>query len=117
MIQKVYELLKVCNVPVEYNQRLDFDSKGIVLSYHFFNESGEAFEDGKEVESGGALQVDLFAKARVDFTAIKKQVKQLLNDNDFIGITSYDTQENVEGIGIINHVVITSNYLETEEMQ
>lgn len=115
MINKVYDILKACNLPLEYNLRPDFDSKGIVLSYHVFNESVEAFEDGAEVESGGSLQVDIFAKRRVDFTAIKKQVKQLLKMNDFIGITSNDTQENVEGIGIINHVVITSNYLETEE--
>lgn len=116
MINKVYEILKACNIPLEYNQRPDFGIENVVLSYHFFNESGEAFEDGEEVESGGALQVDLFTKARVDFTAIKKQVKQLLKDNEFMGISSFDTQETVEGIGIINHVVIRSNYLEMEEM-
>lgn len=114
MINKVQTMFSVCNVPLEYNYRPDFDSKGIVLSYHFFNESGEAFEDGEEVESGGTLQVDLFAKARVDFTAIKKQVKQLLKDNGYIGTESHDAREDIEGIGIINHIVIKSNFLETE---
>lgn len=137
MIYKVYEILKACNCSLAYNKRptlvgkdfvfdgtIDFSgiedmdgylNEGIAISYHFFNEEAENYEDGEETEVGGSLQVDLFAMERVDFVAIKKQIKQLLKANKFMGISSYDTRENIDGAGIITHVVITCNYLELEE--
>ncbi|PHV69778.1 hypothetical protein CS063_13755 [Sporanaerobium hydrogeniformans] len=116
MINKVYEMLQACNVPLSYISRPSFNEKGIVISYHFFGEGGEVFEEGEEVETSGTLQIDLFAKENVDFTTIKKQIKELLKINGFLGPSSYDTQENTDGIGLINHLVITSNYLESEAL-
>ena len=114
MINKVLTMLEACNVPVDYNNRPDFDETNMSISFHFFNESGETFEEGEEIETSGTLQIDLFVRSREDFTGVKKQIKQLLKVNRFLSPTSDDTQENIEGIGLINHIVIKSNYAESE---
>ena len=114
MINKVHSMLKACNVPLGYIDRPSFNTSNIVLSYHFFNQRGGMFGDGKVVEKSGSLQIDLFVKNKIDFTVVKTQIEQLLEVNGFLSPNSYDTQEDIEGVGLISHVVITSNYLESE---
>lgn len=113
LVNKVYEMLKACSVPLSYNSRPTLDN-GMCLSYHFFNESSEFDEEGEESITGGTLQIDLFAKQGVDFTEAKKQIKALLKTNKFRHPTFSDSSEFVEGLGEITHVVITCNYLESE---
>ncbi len=115
MIDKVYNVLKVFNVPIGYIQRVDFDSKGITLCYHFYNEESVLYGDGAEVECGGGLQVDLFAKGDKDFRSIKKGIKKALIDLGMVGITTTDSSENITGVGVINHVVFQCNYIEGVE--
>lgn len=114
MINKVYTMLKSCNVPLGYIDRPPLTTSNIVLSYHFFNQRGGMFGDGKVVEKSGSLQIDIFSKNKIDFTVIKAQIEQLLEVNGFLSPNSYDTQEDIEGVGLTSHVVITSNYLESE---
>jgi hypothetical protein len=114
MINKVYEILKATNLPLDHNFRPDFDVKGIVISYHFFNEGGMQFGDGEAIQYGGALQVDLFAKHGIDFTSTKKQVKEILTSNGFKLETINTDSDNVDGIGNIDHIIFILNYLESE---
>lgn len=114
MINKVYEMLNTLNLPLDHINRPSFNNSNMVISYHFFNEGAEIFEEGEETETSGSLQIDLFVKDREDFTTVKKQIKKLLKENGFRAPTFSETQEDIDGIGIINHIVITSNYLESE---
>lgn len=118
MINKVYELLKNIGVPLDHNFRPDLNAKNnMVISYHFFNEGGLQFGDGNINEYGGGLQVDLFVKHRIDFLDTKKKIVDILTKNYFmlVGITT--AQEEIEGIGKIDHLKFVFNYLEMEDKQ
>ncbi len=115
MIDKIYDILKIFNVPLGYIQRPDFDNTGIVLCYHFYNEACELYGDGLEVETGGGLQVDIFARHDKDFRDIKKGIKKALSDMGMTGVTTTDSCENVTGVGIVNHVVLQANYIKGVE--
>lgn len=116
MINKVHTLLKSIGLPLDHNFRPDIDSNSnMVISYHFFDEGGLQFGDGEITEYGGSLQVDLFAKHRVDFSIAKKQVVKILTKNGFILVDIDTESENVDGIGKIDHIIFKFNYLEMEE--
>lgn len=112
MVTKVYNLLKQINVPLDYNFRPDFDNKNIILSYHFFNETGILYGDGDIVEFGGSIQIDLFVKHRTNFTSVKAQILDImLNDNFRLANISIEA-EDVDGLGKIDHLIFIFNYME-----
>lgn len=113
MVNKVYKILKNTGLPVDHLLRPDITrNKNMVISYHLFNETSLKCGDGNINCFGGSLQVDLFAIHRVDFTAKKDEIKQLLLSNGF-KLQNIDTNlENVDGIGYIDHVIFTFNYKE-----
>lgn len=116
MINKVYHLLKSIGIPLDYNFRPDIDSENtMVISYHFFGEGGLQFGDGNITAYGGSLQVDLFAKHKVDFSNVKKQIVEALTKNGFV-LSNIDTEdETADGVGKIDHIVFIFNYKEREE--
>lgn len=113
MIEKVHELLQAIGIPIDHLFRPDITgTDNMVLSYHFFNEEPEQFEDGRAVEYGGSLQVDLFVKHRVDFLYAKKQVVDLLTNNGFMLMDISTTGDFADGVGKLTHIKFTFNYLE-----
>lgn len=116
MINKVHTLLKSIGLPLDHNFRPDIDSNNsMVISYHLFGEGGLQFGDGEITEYGGSLQVDLFAKHRVDFSNAKKQIVEVLTKNGFKLIDINTEGENVDGAGKIDHIIFIFNYKEREE--
>lgn len=117
MIVKVYDLLENVGVPIEFNVRPDMtDDNKIVISYHLFNERGYQFGDGKITKYGGNLQVDLFAKHRVDYRNAKKLISKILTKAGFNLMYINTTSEYVEGIGYIDHTVFTFSYLDKDKI-
>lgn len=115
MINKVYEVLKPLNLPIKWLKRPPFDKSNIAISYHFFNESGELFGEGKATEEGGSLQVDVFGKT--DYSSIVKDVKKLLKSARFLFAEAYpDTEEALDQNTTVYHKVLIFNYLESEVM-
>lgn len=112
MINRVFNILKTLNIPVEYDFRPSFSSDGMVISYHLFNESALQYGDGVPTSEGGGLQVDLFVKHNVDHSNIKKQIKQLLISNSFKGVEINSFGEEVDGVGKIDHIIFKANYKE-----
>lgn len=116
MINEVYDLLKPIGIQLEHLFRPDINKNNpMVISYHFFGEGGLQFGDGQITEYGGSLQVDLFVKHRVDFSNAKKQIVEVLTKNGFILEDIETTGENIDGIGKIDHLKFTFNYLEMED--
>ena len=115
MIYKVHGILKSLGLPLDHNFRPDFDSKEMVISYHFFNEGGLKFGDGKITSFGGALQIDLFVKHSVNFIDVKKNIVRLLTNDCFILENIDTTTEVVDGIGKIDHIIFKFNYMERND--
>lgn len=114
MITKVYEILEGLALPLDYNFRQDFDSTGMTISYHFFNEGALQFGDGEELLTGGALQIDLFVKHGIDFTHKNKEILKLMKENGFKREEVRTEYENVDGVGNIDHIIFVFNYIEQE---
>ena len=115
MIKKVHNLLKSIGLPLDHNFRPDIDRNNtMVISYHFFGEGGLQFGDGEITEYGGSLQVDLFAKHRVDFSNAKNQIVEVLTKNGFVLLEANTEGENVDGIGKLDHIIFKFNYAEME---
>ena len=112
MINRVFNILKSLNIPIEYDFRPSFDSNGMAISYHLFNESALQYGDGIPTIDGGSLQVDLFVKHNIDHSNIKKEIKQLLISNSFKGVEITTYGEEADGIGKIDHVIFKANYKE-----
>lgn len=116
MINKVYNLLSSIGLPLDHNFRPDINSsQNMVISYHLFNEGGLQYGDGNITQFGGGLQVDLFAKHKVNFTDAKKQIIEILTSNGFKMANINTDSENVEGVGQIDHLIFIFNYKESEE--
>lgn len=112
MIQKVADILKPLNVPVQYISRPNISgSSKIGISYHFFNESDNLYGDGEGKEFGGVLQVDIFST--VDYTEVVKQVKDLLKANNFRLAYSGDNDDSFSNVKYY-HKVLRFNYVEEE---
>lgn len=112
MIQKVADILKPLNVPVQYTLRPNISgSSRIGISYHFFNESDNLYGDGEGKEFGGVLQVDIFST--VDYTEVVKQVKDLLKANNFRLAYSGDNDDSFSNVKYY-HKVLRFNYVEKE---
>lgn len=117
MIIKVYDLLKNIKVPLDHNLRPDMNKgTNMVISYHIFNEHGYQFGDGKITKYGGSLQVDLFAKHRIDYRTVKKQILTILTRAGFTLVNIDTTSERVDGIGDLDHVVFVFNYMDKEKI-
>lgn len=117
MINKVHNLLKSIGLPLDHNFRPDINSNSnMVISYHLFNERGYQFGDGKITKYGGNLQVDLFAKHRVDYRNAKKLISKILTKAGFNLMYINTTSEYVEGIGYIDHTVFTFSYLDKDKI-
>lgn len=82
MIQRVYDILKPLNVPIQYVLRPDISgSSNTGISYHFFNEGYELHGDGIGNHSGGSIQIDVFST--VDYTNVVNQIKEIMKTNKF----------------------------------
>ena len=116
MTNKVYKYLEPIGVPLDHNFRPDMDrDHTMVMSYHFFGEGGLQFGDGAITEYGGSLQVDLFVKHRVDFSHAKKRIKEVLTNKGFTLVDITTTGESVDGVGKVDHIKFTFNYIELED--
>lgn len=116
MIQLVYRILEPLNLPLAWQLRPPIDSKQIVLSYHFFNESDFSYEDGNPTEDTGSLQVDIFSE--IDYTGIMKQIKKLLREAGFIfSHSNPDTLEELDENTVLYHKVLIFNYIESEVLK
>lgn len=111
MIQRVYNILKTLNLPVQYIIRPDLTSTGIAISYHFYNESFELYADGQGVQSGGVLQVDVFSTT--DYSNVVDQIKELLISHKFRFADSRDGDDSLDNIKYY-HKILTFNYNEEE---
>lgn len=114
MIQKVYDILKPLNIPIQYVLRPDISgSYKIGISYHFFNEGDELYGDGVGFHPGGSLQVDIFST--VDYSNIVQQVKELMKINKFRLAPggSRDSDDSFSNVKYY-HKILIFNYLEEE---
>ena len=117
MIIKVYDILKTLELPLDHILRPDMNKKtNMVISYHLFNEHGYQFGDGKIKKYGGSLQVDLFARHRVDYREIKKKISTILTRAGFTLVNIDTTGEHVDGIGDLDHVIFTFNYIDKDKI-
>jgi hypothetical protein len=57
LVDLVKETLDPLGVPVQFLER---PKSAPCISFHFFNESGTLYGDGKPVVNGGMLQLDIF---------------------------------------------------------
>lgn len=114
MIQKVYDILKPLNIPIQYILRPDISGNSkIGISYHFFNESDNLYGDGEGMEFGGSLQIDIFSL--VDYTDVIKQVKELMKANKFRLADSWDSDDSFSNVKYY-HKILIFNYSEKEVM-
>ena len=112
MIQKVYDILKPLNIPIQYILRPDISgSSKIGISYHFFNESDNLYGDGEGMEFGGSLQIDIFSL--VDYTDVIKQVKELMKSNRFRLADMRDSDDSFSNVQYY-HKILIFNYSEKE---
>lgn len=112
MIQKVYDILKPLNIPIQYILRPDISgSNRIGISYHFFNEGYILYSDGKGKEVGGALQVDIFST--IDYSSTVKQVKGLLEAKKFRLADMRDNDDSFNNIKYY-HKILIFNFAEEE---
>lgn len=114
MEQVVYNILKPLNTPLDHIQRPEFvnDSKA-VISYHFFNQRGAKYGDGKSVIDSGALQVDLFVKHGNNPNALKTGIKENLINTGFILRDLTESSEYVQGLGEIDQYIFIFEYVES----
>jgi hypothetical protein len=114
VIQKVYDILKPLNIPIQYILRPDISGNSkIGISYHFFNESYNLYSDGEGKELGGSLQIDVFST--VDYSNVVKQVKELLKVNKFRFADSWDGDDSLSNVKYY-HKILIFNYSEREVM-
>lgn len=112
MIQKVYDILKLLNIPVEYILRPDISgSNQIGISYHFFNEGNVLYGDGDGVFEGGALQIDVFSK--VEFSSVVNQIKSIMKANKFRLADARDSDDSFSNVRYL-HKILIFNYSEEE---
>lgn len=112
MIQKVYNILKPLNIPIQYVLRPEISNK-IGISYHFFNESDNLYGDGEGKEFGGSLQIDIFST--VDYTTVVNQVKDLMKANKFRLADMRDGDDSFSNVKYY-HKILIFNYSEKEVM-
>jgi hypothetical protein len=113
MINKVYSILKVLNIPVKYMLRPELNSKNkIVASYHFFGEGYQSYGDGGGKEFGGSLQVDIFST--VDNSGIVRQTRSLLEMNGFRLADSRDSFDSLNTNTQYYQKTLVFNYIESE---
>lgn len=112
MIQKVADILKPLNVPVQYILRPNISGNSrIGISYHFFNEGYNLYSDGEGKEFGGILQVDIFST--MDYSDVVKQTIELLQNNGFRLAYSGDNDDSFSNVKYY-HKVLRFNYVEKE---
>lgn len=112
MIQKVYDILSVIGVPIQYILRPDISTAKTGISYHFFNEGYELYADGKGEEFGGVLQVDVFST--VDYSSIVQQTRALLEENKLRLADMRDGDDGFEDSMKYYHKILIFNYVESE---
>lgn len=113
MIQRVNDILKPLNIPIQYILRPDISGSKIGISYHFFNESPTLYGEGMAIKTGGVLQVDVFST--IDFTSVVNQVKELMKANKFRLADSKDSDDSMSNIKYY-HKILIFNYSEEEVM-
>lgn len=111
MIQRVYDILKPLNIPIQHILRPDMSGSKIGISYHFFNEGYELYADGKGTEPGGVLQIDVFSTK--DYTNIVNQAKALLEENKFRLSDMRDSDDSFSSVQYY-HKILIFNYSESE---
>lgn len=115
MINKVYDILKTLNIPIQHLLRPAINPESKVgISYHFFNEGYEVYGDGKGKEEGGSLQIDIFST--IDYSTIVKQVKELLEKHGFRYYDGRDTDDSIDNTQLFQKILIF-NYTESEVEQ
>lgn len=109
---KVYELLKTLKYPVKWQVRPKLDKANTaVISFHFFNQVDSLYGNGKGLEQGGALQIDVFSFT--DYTKAVEEIKKLFVNNKFRFAEMYDDIEEI-GNNQVFHKIIIFNYTESE---
>lgn len=106
MIDYVYNALTSLNIPVQWNIR---PSTYPSITYTFINSTGEAFGDGKEIGTAHYLQVDCWAKDKIDYINIVNGTKEKLLNSRFKRQTEIDLYEDNEKL---YHKAIRFFYLE-----
>lgn len=118
MINNIYNILKNTGLPLAHNVRPDISKdNNIVVSYHLFNEKGYQFGEGKINTFGGSVQVDLFAKHKVDYMVAKNQIMSLLTSHGFKLANINTSTEVVDSVGFIDHTIFIFNYIEIQEVR
>ena len=105
MIQKVNNILKPLDLPVEYIIRPNIVDIGI--SYHFFNESPNLYGDGEDKLEGGSLQIDVFST--IDFTSVVNQIKALMKAGKFRLADMRDSDDSIGNVQY-HHKIMIFNY-------
>lgn len=113
MVVTVYDALKSLGLPISFLKRPKFGVSNMVISYHFFNESGDNYGDGKPTEQTGALQVDLFSK-KADYSSTVSKVKALLEGANFMYADGDDNIDKLSETEQLYHKVLIFNYVESE---
>ena len=110
MINKlIINTLKPLSVPV-YFQKYTGKNNTYITFYEYV-ESGEAFEEDEEVFTGHYIQIDVWSKD--DYTALVKQIKDLLKTVGFKRLDEADLYEkDIE----LYHKGIRFFYLEEKEI-
>lgn len=108
MIQKVYDLLKPLGLPLKFSNMPEFDTKGIVISYHFFGQGFDTFGDGQGIVEGGSLQIDLYSKN--DYSMVVEQIKSTLTSAGFCYADGRDDVEELDANTSIYRKILIFNY-------
>ena len=111
MVNKVYNIFKTLGYPTQYQIRPSFDSKGVVISYHFFNETHAYYGDGDGKHFVKNLQIDIFHKT--DIKDLDRRIIKLLKEIGFRFNETYESDETLSGVRLY-HKVLRFNYLERE---
>lgn len=114
MIQRVYNILKPLNIPIQHILRPNIGSSKTGISYHFFNEGYELHGDGEGIEEGGSLQIDIFSTS--DYSNIVRQVKNLMIVNKFRLADMRDNDDSFSNVRYY-HKVLIFNYSEREVLK
>lgn len=107
LVDFVYDVLSPLNMPVLWQLRPNAFPG---LTYHFFNEQGELYGDGKEKTGSVLCQVDVWSKD--NYGAIKKQVKTNMKEAGFLYVSATDTYE--DDVRLYHCVLVFNYYFEDE---
>lgn len=85
----IINTLKPLNVPVSFHKNIE--KENCYITFFVYNQKGELYSEGEEIETGYYIQVDVWSKG--NYIDIVKQVKQLLKYKGFIRQNEYDLYE------------------------